>query len=508
MNDKSILNTLKSDSRVKILLSIFLVALAFRLWGVTNPLLDFHSWRQTLTATIAQNFYSGEMNIFKPISNLVEPYYAYEFHFYTFIVAILYKIFGFHDFLGRLVAIGFSLGAMGMLYLLTKRYFDATAATIAIAFFAVLPMSVFYGRTFMPEAAMLFFSIALIYYFSLWLETQRWLHFFAAVLCAALAFLIKLPTLYLGGPLLFLAWMKYRKTIFAQPRLYLYAFLILLPAVLWYGYCAKLQSEAYGGSNLWVDLISNWDRLTTLRWYRLIFWTRLVEKMFAFTAFPFLVLGFIAKVKKPEQAVFHVWFLSVCAYFFIAAELNFVHEYYQVPIIPVGCVFIGKFLSGFWEKTRTEKWTANYKIGVVVLMIVFIPIHSIYKLNKRLGFNDEYLIIGEKIKEHSQKSDRIVAQDKYIPVSNKGGESGSPHLFYFSNRKGWIHGVNFTLSPEKLEGYISRGARLYVITKQDLEKTNPELSSYLTENHHLELKNELMTLFRLTPHSLKTSGGP
>jgi 4-amino-4-deoxy-L-arabinose transferase-like glycosyltransferase len=493
MNQKTLKNLLTPNTPAKALLAVFLIALAYRLWGVTNPLLDFHSWRQTLTATIAMNFYTGDMNIFNPVSNLVKPYYAYEFHFYTFIVALLYKVFGSHDIFGRLVAILFSLGSMWMLYLLIKMYFDQTAAIIGIAFFAVLPMSVYYGRTFMPEAAMLFFSIALIYSFSLWLESDRWLHFFATVFCAAMVFLIKLPTLYLGGPLLFLAWMKYQKKIFIQPKLYLFAFMSLIPAILWYGYCAKLQSEAYGGSNLWLDLITNWDRLSTLRWYNLIFWTRLVEKMFAFTAFPFLVLGFIAKVEKPEDRMFHVWFLSVCVYFFIAAELNFVHEYYQVPIIPVGCVFIGKFLADFWKKNPTLGWKRNYKVWLVLLMITFIPIHSIYKLNKRLRYNNGYLTLGEKIKEFTGANDLIVAQEKFL------AENGSPQLFYFSTRKGWIHGVNYILSPEKLKGYISEGAGFYITISNDLKKTNPELNSYLSEEHQLEFKDERMTLFRLNP---------
>ena len=178
MNQKTLKNLLTPNTPAKALLAVFLIALAYRLWGVTNPLLDFHSWRQTLTATIAMNFYAEDMNIFKPVSNLVKPYYAYEFHFYTFIVALLYKVFGSHDIFGRLVAILFSLGSMWMLYLLIKMYFDQTAAIIGIAFFAVLPMSVYYGRTFMPEAAMLFFSIALIYSFSLWLKIRPMAPFF------------------------------------------------------------------------------------------------------------------------------------------------------------------------------------------------------------------------------------------------------------------------------------------------------------------------------------------
>ncbi len=53
----------------RILWGIFFIALVFRLWGVTNPLLDFHGWRQTLTATIAYNFYVEGMNVFNPSPN-------------------------------------------------------------------------------------------------------------------------------------------------------------------------------------------------------------------------------------------------------------------------------------------------------------------------------------------------------------------------------------------------------------------------------------------------------
>ena len=183
----------------RVLWGIFFIALVFRLWGVTNPLLDFHGWRQTLTATIAYNFYVDGMNVFNPSPNRLNQLGYHEFPLYTYIIAILYKILGFHEIMGRLVAIAFSMGSIWFLYLLAKRYFDETAAAIACGFFAVLPFSVYYSRTFMPEAAMLFFSISMVYMFARWLDTGKWSDFIFASLFATLAFLVKLPTLYMGG---------------------------------------------------------------------------------------------------------------------------------------------------------------------------------------------------------------------------------------------------------------------------------------------------------------------
>ncbi|MBT5869361.1 MAG: glycosyltransferase family 39 protein, partial [Nitrospinaceae bacterium] len=362
---------------------VLLIALAFRLWGVTNPLLDFHSWRQTLTATIAYNYYAHGMSFLDPTPSQLNQLGAFEFPLYTYIIAIFYKILGFHEIIGRLVSIAFSMSSIWFLYLLVKRYYNETAGIIACAFFAVLPLSVYYTRVFMPESAMLFFSIAMIYMFTRWLDTRKWKHFVWALLLSTLAFLVKLPTLYLGGPLLFLAWNKFRGKIFYQFPLYVFVVLILIPPGLWYSHVSDLHHKSSGESNLWLSLITNWDVLSTVRYWKLIFWTRLVEKMFAFTAFPFLVLGMFHARENKEQLVFHIWFASVCVYFVIAAKLNFIHEYYQVPIIPVGCVFIGVYLSNYYKHKLSTNWQSDKIAWLVVLMLAFVPIHSIYKLNKR-----------------------------------------------------------------------------------------------------------------------------
>ena len=491
MREKKVFNALIPNSHAKILLAVFLVALAFRLWGVTNPLLDFHSWRQTLTATIAKNFYLGDMNLLQPATNWVREYYEFEFQIYPYLVAVLYKIFGFHDLLGRLVAIAFSLGTVGMLYLLGKRYYNPATGLIAAGAFAILPMSVYYTRAFMPESAMLFFSAAMLYFFTRWLDDDTWKNFFLAAMCAALTFLIKLPALYMGGPLLFLAGLKFGKTIFAQYKLYLFVFLILTPSLWWYGHMADLHAQTHQGESIWLnnDKLANQGILLDYKFYKLIFWTRLVEKMFAFTAFPFLVLGMISKVERKEQYLFHVWFFSVCSYFLIVAVGNRVHEYYQLPIIPVGAIFIGKFLADFFKAhPNPGAWKRDVKVGLVLLMIVFIPIHSIYKLNKRLNFNRDYMTIGESIKAHTGEKDRILLQDI---------GANRPQTFYYSNRKGWTLGYRQKLSPRDIDQYIAKGAAYYAMAKIDLEQTNKKLFDYLSSNHRLIARDSLVILFKL-----------
>lgn len=478
-----------SSNRSRAIWGILFIALAFRLWGVTNPLLDFHGWRQTLTATMAYNFYADGMNFLIPRPNMIDSIYHFEFPLYTYLVALLYKVFGFHEILGRVVAIVFSMGSVWFIYLLGRRYFDETSAIVACGFYAILPFSVYYSRTFMPESAMLFFSISMLYMFARWLDTGTWSDFILASLCATLAFLVKLPTLYMGGPLLFLAWNKFGGKIFYQPRLYLFAIIILIPPALWYSYIARLQYEVDGGSNIWLNMLTDTEVLFTLRYWKLIFWTRLVEKMFAFTVFPFLILGMIAHTPNKERYVLHTWFFSVCAYFIIAAKYNFIHEYYQVPIIPVGCLFAGKFIADFYRQYSADNGKKSFKVWIVLLMILFIPIHSIYKLNKRLGYSDTYIKIGEEIKANTRPEDLIIASQNVV----------SPQIFYYGQRKGWGIANHQKLNPSTLNDYVSKGARLFVMVEGNLEASDPELYRVLTSHHQFLKKDDTVTLFKLTP---------
>ena len=82
----------QNERRVVLALILILaVGFAFRMWGLFNPLLDFHAWRQTLTAMVARNFFRDGMNIFAPRLDDLHPYFEFEFQVFPYLVAIKYK---------------------------------------------------------------------------------------------------------------------------------------------------------------------------------------------------------------------------------------------------------------------------------------------------------------------------------------------------------------------------------------------------------------------------------
>lgn len=153
---------------MKYAILIIISGFLLRLINIGQPLFDVTKWRQTETAAIARNFYYNEMNIFYPQilwGGTTEGYVGEtEFQLYTFVVALLYKIFSVHEYLGRLVSIFAFCGGAFFLYKLVRKYIGAQGAIIALLFYTFNPHIFFYSRAFMPESTMLFFSIALIYF--------------------------------------------------------------------------------------------------------------------------------------------------------------------------------------------------------------------------------------------------------------------------------------------------------------------------------------------------------
>jgi hypothetical protein len=65
------------------------------------------SWREADDATIADNFYRGQLNIFLPEISWNGPgpnYVGYEFQLITYMAALFYHLFGQGDWVGRGIA--------------------------------------------------------------------------------------------------------------------------------------------------------------------------------------------------------------------------------------------------------------------------------------------------------------------------------------------------------------------------------------------------------------------
>jgi hypothetical protein len=146
---------------------ILAAALALRLKGIHNPILDHPGWRQGDTAAIARNFAQLDYNPLHPQVDYNGPppnYVELELQIVPFAAATLYKVFGVHEIFGRLISVAFSLGTVGVLYFFGRWLFASEVAGFGAALaFALYPGSVYYGRTFTPDTTMIFFLTAALF---------------------------------------------------------------------------------------------------------------------------------------------------------------------------------------------------------------------------------------------------------------------------------------------------------------------------------------------------------
>ena len=80
---------------------ILVIGLSLRLVNINASVIGVHSWRQADTASIARNFISNNLIFWQPQVNWAgstNGFVECEFPLYQYLVANLYKIFGFYQY--------------------------------------------------------------------------------------------------------------------------------------------------------------------------------------------------------------------------------------------------------------------------------------------------------------------------------------------------------------------------------------------------------------------------
>jgi len=307
----------------------------------------------------------------------------------------------------------------------------------------------------------------MLYFFSEWIDKEGWWRFALMTLCATLAFLVKLPTICLGLPLLYLCIEKYKLNFLTQWKLWLFAVLSLTLTLLWYKhskYVGTINNIELNPLSFSYYMKYSVYFLTSLPFYEKVFYAEVFEKDLIYIGGLFLVLGIIFTLKKREFRYFHYWLLAIIIYFFLAAKEVEWHTYYTIPIIVPASIFVGYAISNSLRLITVYKMTGIKKIALQVLfvfMIVSLPFISYHKITgryeaKRVEKKYPIQIAGKIVDETALKNDLII-----------GCIWGGPELLYYSNRKGWIMDSN-TCSIEFIERLRQNGADYFVTTKLDV----------------------------------------
>jgi len=479
--------------------SILIVGLILRLKGLFSPILDLYPMRQEQCAMIARNFFRHGINIFNAqvdwFGNF-NSHWSLEFPLLSYLTAILYRLFGVQEFIGRIIVILFSLGSIFILFKLAGRFFDRKTALFASLIFALSPLSIYFGRVFMPEALMMFFSIGALYFYVLFLEEENNRNFIWTLFFLMLAILIKLTSLYLVLLILFLSWLKYRQRLFGKWKLWALLILAVLPALIW-----------YTRTNFFI--LDNLDSFSKISYYfsSKEFYKRMLERfsIFVFTpaGIPLFCIGFFKKPDNRKQYLFYAWFLVLVLYLVRIPEFHFTHYYYQFPFVPVVSVFIGRGLAMMTNREFIKQtiFSAINQKAVIALSLILFLLCSFFSIQPFYKYNNAAFEAGLLIREKTEPGSLIIAgycsQEAPLYYCDRRGweinESG--HLSYDWAYKGSFPLIN---DPVMLTKYlIDQGADYYLALNLPVFNKQSEVKKYLEKTYQVWSRNENYIIFKL-----------
>ncbi len=449
--------------KIIFLILIFLLSFALRTYRIDNPIADWHSWRQADTAAVARNFatqgvnflYPQNHNFFKQNPNdLPNPnrYFLNEFPLYNAAVAGVYKIFGIEERYARLVSVFMASLTGVFLYLLVEKHSSKLAAYLSAFFWAVLPYNIYYGRVVMPDPTFIFFSVLSLYLISLWTEKEGLIWAIFSGMALTLGMLVKPYTIFLGLPAAYLIFKKWGLKSFKKPEVYLFGMVSLLPFLAWRWHINQ-HPEGMFGSNWLINATEIRFKGAFFRW---IIFDRMNRLIFATGGFVLFFFGLVAKKNKDEALFFFSWLVAIAAYITFFAMGNVTHDYYQMPLVPIGCYFMAKGVEFLVVKKRNF-FEQIFNIGLALALILLMLAFGWYEVR---GF---FSINRWEIVEAGREVDQIVPQGaKVIAPYNR-----DPAFLYQTNRNGWSGLRNM----EELKEYMQEGATHYVSVDFD-EMTN------------------------------------
>jgi 4-amino-4-deoxy-L-arabinose transferase-like glycosyltransferase len=424
----------------RLLIGIWIAAVAVRLILINQPYTDHWSWRQADVAAIARNFSEGGFRFTYPEIDWAGDatgYVGTEFPILPFVAAICYKFAGIHEWLGRSEAVIFFAVSLPFFFLIVREIFGGTAALWATFFFSFAPLNIFAGRSFMPDVPSLGFAIIGLYFFLRCAREPTWTAFFLAAIAISLSVLIKITSIIIFAPLAYVVvgrlcsperfrGSQKRSTIYGGIALFLA--ITLLPSAAWYWHAHRVAERFYPHHFFGAGGI----RIENLSWYWDIARQTATSSLTPILSIMAVVGLCVAprlqrcsttgKPRSRNARLFH-WWLAAMLLFVIIVGYGNRHRWYQLPLVPIAAAFGGAacaFIGSKIAPSRVAVITLSISLAGLFAVLAYVFVRPLYEPSAQL-------------RDAGLELNRITAPDALIVAA----DTGDPTIFYYAQRKGW-----------------------------------------------------------------------
>jgi 4-amino-4-deoxy-L-arabinose transferase-like glycosyltransferase len=454
-----------------------------------------------------------------------------EFPLLQWLAGMLFHIVGEErrELVCRLLSIVFSLGAVGAIYALGSRLFGRPHGRAAAFLLAISPSFVFFGRAFISDTPMVFFTVAgiwgLVHYAQTGNRRAAWL----GIAGIALACMVKIPAVLIFAPIAWLAWMdtgrlsEQTSGFRAHVRALLNPIWIAAIAVplaltaLWYWHGDVIFHQTglgqaifhpSGGYSPDVSIamgpvmgVSHWSTLHQLRDPE--FYSTLLDRTYYMhltpAGFALTLVGLAIGWTRPAARVVLVWLASVVLFILASAEGNRYHEFHQLPLLPPAALLFGLAAFPAFDGARLRQATGSRVVPVAAAAsVVAIGILGFDKSNVvHEFFRPDRLDLRMIDAGHAVES-RVPARDPIIVVEYPQYGANSPILLYRAHRRGWSFDLS-SISPHVVQRLQRQFGATYFATTiwSQLESRQPVLAEYLKTQQRIDIDVADTALFKL-----------
>ena len=456
------------SERMGNLVLVFILVLGFlvRLYGITNPLADWHSFRQADTASVTRVYLEEGLNLLYPryhdysttqsgMFNL-KGYRFVEFPVYNVVHLLMVKIFPVFslEVWGRLVSVFSALVSAYFIFLIGRKFISKWGGLFSAFFFLFIPFNIYFTRVILPEPIMVAFALLALWTFIKFSENDETLYLLGTVVFMALALLIKPYAFFYTPPIFYLAWQKYGiKKIFAQKKLLAAGLVATLPFILWRIWMQNFPE----GIPFWQwTLNGDGIRFKPAFWYWL-FGERITKLILGYWGLIPLAFGVMAY--KKTRAFFYFLLVGMLLYMGVIATANVRHDYYQTLLIPATSLFLGVGVIEMWNLKVFNKMAVRGILIFSLLMFFLVgsfQVKEFYKIN-----HPEIIAAGKAV-------DRLTPKDAVIIAAYNGDTA----FLYQTRRKGW------PVVDRPINELIERGVQYYVSVNLDHPQTKEFMEKF------------------------------
>jgi hypothetical protein len=471
-----------------------------KLYHLTAPALDWHSWKQVTTLAKARYIYrDGLISFFVPRVDLFTGVdldsnkgFAEVPILHLLMACGYWLIGGEAEWVGRAWGIVFSLAGGLYLAALVRGRLPSFAAAVALAVYAFSPMDTYFHRTLITDVPMTAMSIMGMYHFVRWMEDGRPRDAVGCAVGTAFAALFKPYALYLGVAYV---WVILRsegwRGLFRPGHLAIGAASVA-PIAAWlaYGYLDFADKPGVGRNlTASTELLGSWRELFDGDYYAAL-WARLGD--FALT--PFVALVFLAaalgalwatvraaarrpggagrsrRLAVPSAGLWTRpwpdwlvgWWLGIVVYLVVVRRGNHEHDYYQMCLLPALAVGAGLGVEAWWRwiarpgrarrpRWKSWRWPQWATVALAVVSLAYAELQAYHKHKLAL----DSLVAGRAV--------AAVRQDDEKTLVYELGGLRHQQILYYTGGRGWLLPEDLKAFDD-LKPYRERGARFLTVS--------------------------------------------